>query len=503
MVSRWIVDPVEQEAVIQSEVHGHFAEHLGRCIYDGLFVGRQSSIPNIHGIRLDVLEALRAVGVPVLRWPGGCFAEYYHWRDGVGTARRSVVNAHWGGQTEDNSFGTHEFMELCELLGSKPYICGNVSSGTPQEMAEWVEYLTSDNDTPMTRLRRENGRDRAWDVPYWGVGNENWGAGGLMRPQYYADLYRQYTMNLNDPAPERRLCKIACGANAADFDWTETVMKAVAPYLPMTRLNVIGGLSLHYYAKRGNSWDGLGAATGFTREEYYGTLQAACRMDELLTRHGQIMDRYDPEKRVGLMVDEWGTWFDAEQGTHPRFLYQQNTMRDALVAAITLNLFHKHASRVRMANIAQLVNVLQALILTDGDRMITTPTYHVFRLFAPHRGARLVHSYVQRQNVGEGAFSAPDLSESASMDESGALTLTIANCGDLAGRTVRCTVVDHRPCEISAQLLCGRPDAHNEFDRPDAVAPMPCETIRQTEDGFMLELPPCAVASIRLKPVKN
>ena len=409
-MSRITVNPAHKKSVINRNLYGHFSEHLGRCIYNGVFVGEDSPIPNEKGLRTDVVEALRQIRVPVLRWPGGCFADEYHWKDGIGPkeSRKRMVNTNWGGVTEDNSFGTHEFLEFCRQVGCEPYINGNMGSGTVQEMSEWVEYMTSDAISPMAELRRQNGREEPWKIRYFGVGNESWGCGGNMRPSYYADEFRRYQTFLRNYG-ENKLYKIACGPNVDDYTWTDTVMEIAGRYMD--------AITLHYYTLPNDDWDHKGSALVFNREEYYRTLRKALRMEELLQKHIQIMDRRDPEKRVGLIVDEWGAWYDVEPGTNPGFLYQQNTMRDALVAAATLNIFNKHSDRVVMANIAQLVNVLQSVILTEGDKMVKTPTYHVFDLYKEHQDATLVYSQIETASTGTETEQVPQISVSVSMDE--------------------------------------------------------------------------------------
>ena len=362
-----IVNTMDKRSRINRNIYGNFSEHLGRCIYNGLFVGEGSPIPNVNGMRTDVVEALKNIRLPVLRWPGGCFADEYHWKDGIGPrkGRKRMVNTHWGGVIEDNSFGTHEFLEFCRQVGCEPYINGNLGSGTVQEMSEWVEYMTFGGESPMARLREENGRKEPWRIKYFGVGNESWGCGGNMQAEYYAHEYRRYQTYCRDYG-DNKLYRIACGPYTDDYAWTEKIMPMVKDFAD--------AITMHYYAVPKGKWDQKGPATGFTREAYYATLQAAAYMDELVTKHGHIMDKYDPQHKVGLIVDEWGTWYDVEPGTNPGFLYQQNTMRDAMAAALTLNIFNSHSDRVVMANIAQLVNVLQAVILTEGDKMVLTPT---------------------------------------------------------------------------------------------------------------------------------
>lgn len=465
-MSRLVVQADSARAVIDPAVYGHFAEHLGRCIYEGLWVGEDSPIPNTKGIRTDVLAALRALKVPVLRWPGGCFADEYHWKDGIGPReqRKRMVNTHWGGLVEDNSFGTHEFMLLCELLGCEPYINGNVGSGTVQEMSEWVEYLTFDGESPMAQLRAQNGHPKAWKVKYFGVGNESWGCGGNMRPELYADVYRRYQTFVRNYG-ENKIYRIACGANAADYKWTEVLMREATRFFD--------ALTLHHYAwGPGPEWENKGTATGFAKAEWYNILKNAYRMDELITRHSAIMDQYDPEKRVAMIVDEWGAWYKVEKGTNPGFLYQQNTIRDALVAGLTLNIFHKHADRVRMANLAQTVNVLQSVILTDKEKMLLTPTYHVLRMFQVHQGATALDlSFDAGTCTAEPGL--PRVSASASRDVGGTVHISLCNLD--ADDEVKVTV-DVRGwgdrLKVDAEVLTApQMDSHNTFDRPDAVKP--------------------------------
>ncbi len=303
---------------VNRNIYGHFAEHLGRCIYEGIWVGEDSPIPNTRGIRNDVVAALRQLQVPVLRWPGGCFADEYHWRDGIGPRedRPKLINTHWGGVVENNHFGTHEFMDLCEQIGAEPYICGNVGSGTVQEMMNWVEYMTSDADSPMANLRRANGREEPWKVTYFGVGNESWGCGGNMRPEYYADLYRRYNTFVKNYSGNN-IYRIACGANGEDYDWTDVLMSRAG--------RKMNGLSLHYYTIPTGNWGNKGSATEFDEAVYHSTLKRTLHMDELVTKHSEIMDKHDPNKNVGMVIDEWGIWTDVEPGTNPGFLYQQNT----------------------------------------------------------------------------------------------------------------------------------------------------------------------------------
>ena len=452
--------------VISKDIYGHFSEHLGRCIYEGLWVGTGSSIPNTYGIRNDVLFALRDIKVPNLRWPGGCFADTYHWRDGIGPQekRASIVNTHWGGVTEDNSFGTHEFMKLTELLGCDAYINGNVGSGTVREMAEWVEYLTSGSDSPMTRLRKENGRDEPWKVKYFAIGNENWGCGGNMTDEFYTNVMRQFSTYLNNYG-ENRLYRVACGPSDFNFAWTETLMKDGASR------NRFQGLSIHYYSLV-DGWNNKGSATGFSEREWFQTMRANLQMDQIIKGHKAIMDRYDPQKTKGLVVDEWGNWFDVEPGTNPGFLYQQNTLRDALTAAIHLNIFNQHADRVKVANLAQLVNVLQSVILTRGDEMVLTPTYHVFRMFRVHHDARLLNIDLRCEDYAFGDRKIPSISASASVDKDGKVHISLANLNPNNPITVSCPVIGDTFKRITGEVLtASEMNAMNSFEKPVAVKP--------------------------------
>ena len=482
-----ILNPKNGKGKIHKEIYGHFSEHLGRCIYQGIFVGKDSAIPNVRGIRSDVVEALKKIHLPVLRWPGGCFADEYHWRDGIGPQenRRRMVNTNWGGVVEDNSFGTHEFLDFCEQVGCEPYFNANVGSGTVQEMAEWVEYVNSDGDSSIVRERRANGRQDAWKVKYWGIGNENWGCGGNMRPEYYADVYRRY-QTFCKTYGENRPFRIACGASDFTFEWTETLMKQAARYMD--------GLSLHYYTVCGNTWEHKGSATDFTTEEYYTTLGKAARMDGLLKGHEAIMDRYDPKKRISLIVDEWGTWFDVEPGTNPGFLYQQNTMRDALVAAVTLNIFNRHCDRVRMANIAQMVNVLQAILLTEGERLVLTPTYHVFDLFQAHQDAREIDCFVTAGKTGTEEWSLEQISASAS-EKDGVITVTAANLD--AEKAEEVILLGTGAAKARGRILTGEMHAKNDFDHSSVQ--VQDLAVEQKDGCFKVVLPACSVAEITLE----
>lgn len=493
-MSKAVINANRSKGTINRNIYGQFSEHLGRCIYGGVYVGEASGIPNENGMRTDVIQALRALRIPVLRWPGGCFADTYHWQDGIGPRenRKKIVNTNWGGVTEDNSFGTHEFMELCRQLGCAPYLSGNVGSGTVQEFSDWVEYCNMGGQSPMAELRRANGREDPWHVKYWGIGNETWGCGGNMRPEFYADLCRQYATYLRAYDEAHQPYRIASGASEGDYRWTKVLMEIAG--------NFVDAVSFHYYTVPG-TWERKGSALDFSREEYFATLRKALRMEELVENHSRIIRHYQGDRKVGLIVDEWGTWFDVEPGTNPGFLFQQNTMRDALVAAVSLNIFNDHCDTVVMANIAQVVNVLQAMVLTEGDRMLLTPTYHVFEMYKNHQDARQLESYVETSLTGSGEEQVPNLHISASQGPEGVVLVTVANLDDAQGAELDCTLAGlGRIAEVTGRVLAGASGAHNTFDAPETVRPASLEGIELTADGFKASLPPCCVAAFEVKP---
>ncbi len=486
------VNPKKKLSTISPEIYGHFSEHLGRCIYEGLYVGENSSIPNTNGMRTDVVEALKKIKIPVLRWPGGCFADEYHWKDGIGPkeSRKKMINTHWGGVVEDNSFGTHEFMELCRQLGCKVYINGNLGSGTVQEMSEWIEYLTFNGISPMADLRSKNGREEPWTVEYFGVGNENWGCGGCMTPEHYANEYRRYQTYVRNYNHDKPIYKIACGANVDDYNWTEQVMRIAGPFM--------NGISLHYYVHP-LGWQEKGSATDFDDTIWYLTLNKALKMDELITRHSHIIDKYDPDKRVGLIVDEWGAWYTVEPGTNPGFLYQQNTIRDALVAGITLNIFNKHSDRVRMANLAQMVNVLQSVILTEGDKMILTPTYHVFDMYKEHQGATLLDSYIETSTIGvEEENMVPNLHESVSMKEDGTITITLNNLSNTESYPINSIFADTIISSVEGTILTGNMHDYNTFQNPNVVSPVSFTQFTANDNCIDFTIPPCSIIQLTI-----
>ena len=500
-MAKLYIDARNKKSVIEPEIYGHFSEHLGRCIYEGLYVGENSDIENVNGMRSDVVNALKELNIPVLRWPGGCFADEYHWKDGIGekSKRKKMVNTHWGGVTEDNSFGTHEFFELCRQLGCKAYVNGNLGSGTVQEMSEWVEYMTFGGLSPMSELRKANGSEEPWVLSYFGVGNENWGCGGNMTPDYYGNEYRRYQTYVRQYNPDRPIKKVCCGANVDDYHWTEGVMKTCYDHVPEELHGFMDLLSLHYYVLP-DGWDNKLSATDFDEEVWYKTLSKALFMDELIRKHSEIMDKYDPEKKVGMSVDEWGNWFAVEPGTNPGFLYQQNTVRDALVAGITLDIFNKHSDRVKLACLAQMVNVLQSVILTEGEKMLRTPTYHVFHMYRHHQGAELLESRLSDvDEIAVGESKLPLIHESVSVKD-GIITATINNLSCDKESVLDVNIAGADALEvIEARTVSDVMNAYNTFDEPDRVVEKEFTAYEKTADGLKLTLAPASVVELRIK----
>lgn len=478
-------------AKINKEIYGQFAEHLGSCIYGGLWVGKDSPIPNIDGYRKDVFEALKELQIPVLRWPGGCFADDYHWRDGIGPQeqRPSMRNNNWGGTMEDNSFGTHEFLNLCEMLGCEPYISGNVGSGTVEEMAKWIEYMNSESDTPMANLRKKNGREHAWNVKYFGVGNEAWGCGGSMRPEYYTDLFRQYSTYLRNYNPEKPLFLIAAGANADNTRWTDVFMK--------NSNKAAKGLSFHFYTVK--DWNNHGSATNFDANSYYSTIKLCRKIDTIIKAHCNVMDKYDPECKVALMADEWGTWWDEEPGTIKGHLYQQNTMRDAMVAAISLDIFHQHTQRLKMANIAQVVNVLQSMILTDQKgtgHMVLTPTYYVFKMYKPFQEAQNIPVSI----TCEKRDSVPTISCSAAKTQKGTYAIALSNTLLDKKQEVAIDLSGAKATGVTATVLTAKNVAdYNDFEHPDVIKTAEFKGAKIKRGIITATLPPMSIVVMEVK----
>ena len=480
---------------ISKHIYGHFSEHLGRCIYQGFYVGENNkAIPNTKGVRNDIVDALKKMKIPNLRWPGGCFADTYHWKDGIGPKdkRPSIVNTWWGGVTEDNSFGTHDFLDMCELLGADPYLSGNVGSGTVQELSEWVQYTNFGGASPMSKLRTENAREKPWNVKYWGIGNEAWGCGGNMTAEYYANIYRQYSTFMTGWSnKDNKIFRIASGASSDDYHWTEVLMRDIP-------LNMLEGVALHHYSVI--DWGKKGPATGFTEDQYFTIMKRAYQMEELVARHSTIMDKYDKAKRVALVVDEWGGWYDVEPNTNPGFLYQQNSIRDAILAGMTLNIFNNHAERVRMANLAQTINVLQAVVLTNEEKMILTPTYHVMEMYNVHHDATLLPVDVKTGDYVFGAEKLPAISASASKDQAGITHISLVNIDANKAQEVTIDIRGAKFSAVTGRILTSeKVQDFNSFEQPARIKPSAFKDASLTGGALKVKLPAHSVVVLELK----
>jgi alpha-N-arabinofuranosidase len=490
--NRITVKASEGKDTISRYIYGHFAEHLGRCIYGGIWVGEDSPIPNTRGIRNDVVEALKEISIPVLRWPGGCFADIYHWKDGIGpkTDRPPIINKFWGNVVEDNSFGTHEFLDLCEMLGAEPYLAINVGSGSAEEAFDWVEYVTSDKESEMVMLRKKNGRYEPWKVRFWGIGNENWGCGGNMTAHYYADLYKRFaTYCWTD-------YRIASGGLNHDLDWTETIMKGTKDYQ-----HLIQGYSYHHYTVA-NDWENKGSATDFSEEEWFFTVSKNMDMEKNLKDHIEIMNKYDPDKKIGLIADEWGNWHDAEPGTNPEFLYQQNTLRDAVTASIYLNIFNNHCDRVKMANIAQTVNVLQAMVLTKDEHLVKTPSFYVFKLYKVHHDALLLPTEVTCEQYKYNNEAIPALSVSASEDAENKIHISVTNVNPDKSITGIISLEGGKGnyrIENAEIITANEMNAYNQVDENEKVNIKKFSDYSDKKDGLEIIMPPKSVVMLTLK----
>ena len=484
--------PSATPTTISKHIYGHFAEHLGRCIYGGFYVGEENKvIPNTNGVRNDIVDALKKLKIPNLRWPGGCFADTYHWKDGIGPKkdRPTIVNTWWGGITENNSFGTHDFLNMCKLLETEPYLAGNLATGTVQELADWVQYVNFNGESPMSKLRKLNGRDSAWNVKFWGVGNEAWGCGGNMTPDYYANEYRKYATFMTDWTNSNRMFRIASGANSGDYNWTETLMKNISS-------NLVEGMALHHYANV--AWSKKGSAIDYTEDQYFATMKSAFKMEELVTKHSAIMDKYDAKKRIALVVDEWGGWYDVEPGTNPGFLYQQNTMRDAMIAGLTLNIFNNHADRVRMANLAQTINVLQAVILTKEEKIILTPTYHVLEMYNVHQDAKLIPMEITTANYVLRDEKLPAISASASVDAKGIMHISLTNI-DSSNPQDLTIVLDGEFKSANARIITSKKlQDYNSFEKPNQIQPVNFKDYSIKKNQLSIKLPPFSVIVLAL-----
>ena len=488
------IDVAKPGAVINKDIYGQFAEHLGTGIYEGIWVGPKSKIPNTKGWRNDVVGALKAMHVPLVRWPGGCFADEYHWKDGLGPREKRPVkvNTNWGGVEESNAVGTHEFFDLVELLGADAYVNGNLGTGNAQEMSEWIEYMTSDSKSTLANLRRKNGREKPFKVAYFAVGNETWGCGGNMSPDYYADLYKNTETFLRAPK-EYRPKILASGGNDNDTTWTEVLSRRLKKQTD--------GISFHYYTIPTGKWDVKGAATGFKENEWFSTLSNTLRMEDHIARNVAVLDKNDPEKKIGFMVDEWGTWYDVEKGTNAGFLFQQNTLRDAVVAALNFNIFHAHADRVRMTNIAQMVNVLQSMIITDKDRMVLTPTYHAYEMYVPFQNATSLPLTLQNNpKYTLDGKSIPAISASAARGADGKLYLALVNTNPGQAADVALSIPGQAIKAVKGRVLTADAmDAHNSFKTPQAIKPAPFSATAGADGKLTVKVPAKAVIVVAVE----
>jgi alpha-N-arabinofuranosidase len=481
------------ETQISKHIYGHFAEHLGRCIYGGIYVGADNKgIPHTGGVRNDAIKALKDLKIPNLRWPGGCFADTYHWKDAIGqqSERKPIENLSWGNVREDNSFGTNEFLNMCELLGAEPYLAVNMNTGTVQEAVEWVQYANHANGTSyLTDIREKSGRDKPWNVKYWGIGNESWDCGGDMTVDHYINLYKQYATAMTSYSNAEKLFRIAVGPGTPDYKWTETIMRNI----PSRRFE---GVSIHHYSVI--DWSNKGSSSEFTDEEYFKTMQQAWRMEELVNKNSEVMDRFDPQKRVALVVDEWGGWYDTDPEGKGQ-LYQQNTMRDAMIAGLTLNIFNNHADRVRMANLAQMVNVLQSVILTREEKMILTPTYHVMEMYKVHQDALLVPAKVISNDFVMEGRRIQAVSVSASKDQAGKLHISLTNIDNINKQEVEISFTGYKAGKAEGRILVSSDvQDHNNFEDPEHVKQITFKDFSISGNNLVISLPPVSVVVLEL-----
>lgn len=490
-----VLHPDQAKDVINKNIYGHFAEDLGHGIYGGFYVGENNKqIPNKNGIRLDVIEAMKKLKIPVLRWPGGCFADNYHWKDAIGpkNKRKPIENVSWGNVREDNSFGTNEFLDMCEMIGAQPYLAINMGSGTVQEASEWVQYVNHPNGSSyLTDLRQQTGRTKPWHVKYWGVGNESWDCGGHMDVDYYIDQFKKYATFMTSYGNTEGLFRIAVGPGSEDFKWTEALMKNIPRKL-------LDGISIHHYSVI--DWGNKGSATNFSEDQYFKTMQQAYRMEDMVSGNCEVMDKYDPKKKVALVVDEWGGWYDVEPGTNGAFLYQQSTMRDAVLAGLTLNIFNNHCDRVRMANLAQCINVLQSVILTNGPKMVLTPTYHVMEMYNVHQDALMIPVTITSNDYTYEGKKLKAVSASASKDKNGIVHISLVNVDAENAQDIKIDLGGLQVTTVTGRMLrSDKLQDHNTFDDPNKIKPQTFTDTKLKGSYLELQLPPFSVVVLELK----
>ena len=512
--------------VINRDIFGQFAEHLGTGIYGGVWVGKDSKIPNVRGVRSDVVGALKAIKVPVVRWPGGCFADEYHWRNGIGPAskRKVTVNSVWAGAVEPNTFGTHEFMDFAEQIGSDAYVSVNMGSGTVQEAAEWMEYMTAVPPATTAKERAANGRKAPYKVKYLGLGNEMWGCGGPNTPDEYVTKmkgFAHFVHNFNPeqaapkvdfsliakdlmsgkpmdslPSGPNSMMRIAAGPNSADPSYTEVIMKAWKTRSPIYW--DINGISLHQYTWGSMPFNEL--ATGFAEKDYATVLMQTTWMERSVKKHKEIMDKYDPKKHVALVVDEWGVWLKPKAGTEQMFLQQDQSLRDGIAAAMNINIFARHADRVRMTNIAQMVNVLQAMIVTEGPKMVLTPTYHVYKMYVPFQDATFLPITFNAGEYKVGNITLPQVDAIAAKGKDGKVWLSLTNLDPNKSAEFTAVVAGVTASSAAGEVLTAeRIDSINTFETPRAVTPKPI-SFTAADGKLVFSLPPKSVTVVRLEP---
>lgn len=498
-MNRITLDFSSSRGTIAPELYGHFAEHIGGVFYDGLWVGEDSGIEHIHGFRKSIVDSFKRIAPPVLRWPGGCFAETYNWRDGIGPRASRPRRINWwhycDGRVEPNEVGTHEFMALCRLVGAEPYIAANMTSISPLQVRDWMEYCNMPaGATTLADERAMNGDTEPFGVRYWGIGNENWGGGGQMTPERCADEFIRFTTVCRPLAP-LKMRYIMCGANGHDLDWTRRLMKQWSGR-PWHETRA-WGMSVHYYTNALSGKDDV----NFDEKGWYDELFRADYMRRIIDDHRAVMDDYDPDRRLKLVVDEWGNWHI--DGTGPSKGYnlfeQQSNMRDAQVAALTLNLFNNRCDVVGMANVAQLCNNLHSLYLAGGHSMVETPNYHVFDLYQGHKGGRHVKLTVEARVIESERYDPLKLISASASVKNGVLTLTVANMDLTASADVRLSALGGsiagkgtlRVLHHSDPMTC------NTFDNPHAVVPQAWEII--LDDDAVITLPAASVAALTVK----
>ena len=488
---------------IAPEIYGHFVEHLGRCIYNGIWVGEDADVPHTDGVRDDTVELLAALDPPVFRWPGGCFAEDYYWEDGIGPReeRPRRRNLWWAqgrpGSTdvevfeETNEFGTDEFVRTCELLGAEPYLAVNVGTGTPREAMNWVEYCNSAGDTEYTRMREENGSPEPHGVRYWGIGNETYGCGGDYEPGDYGLEYRRYATflrGLQRAEMTDDIELVACGFT--DPDWNRQFMETVGGKSIFDYVQLVDHVSVHRYVSTESDTD-------FSEDGYYASLAECAEIRTDIDRLTDVLDEFAPSDDIGIVIDEWGLWHP--EATFENGNEQENTVRDGVIAASFLDIFNSRADRVTMANIAQTVNVLQCLVQTGEGTAWPTPTYRVFDLYKPHMGATALRTSVETavRDVRSSENDLPYVGASASACDS-ELFVTLSNRHYRDSRSVRVDV-GAAPADASAEVLFAEqtPREFSTAANADQFAPANL-AVDVESDGVHLDVPAASVAGVRI-----